>query len=204
MRCPHCPLPSCPADPPVPALGSCARPRGARRLREPGLRVGRSNGRALTVHPGAPLGLLLPALIQLISGLPPEGPSLTLDQGGSALGPQNSMAPRVGVSVPPGDTQVAGWGCLAHKVGHPWPTGEPCSLGRAEDWEAGWAAPKGQGCACGSPSPGDHAPRAREQGLQNGLLLGGRTPLASGLPSVPTAAAGSLHGPSAHLLLVRF
>lgn len=200
------PLPSSllPRRPPSPCPGLLCQAEGSSETAGARPAVGRSNGRALTVHPGAPLGLLLPALIQLISGLPPEGPSLTLDQGGSALGPQNSMAPRVGVSVPPGDTQVAGWGCLAHKVGHPWPTGEPCSLGRAEDWEAGWAAPKGQGCACGSPSPGGHAPRAREQGLQNGLLLGGRTPLASGLPSVPTAAAGSLHGPSAHLLLVRF
>lgn len=205
MRCLHCPLPSCPADPPTPALGSCARPRGARRLQKPGLRVGRSNGRALTIHSGVPLGLLLPALIQLISGLPPEGPSLTLVQGGSALGPQNSHGPKGRGIGAAGGHSGCGLGVLGKQSGaslvH---CDEPCNLGRAEDWETGWAAPKGQGCACGSPSPGDHPPRGRGQGLQNGLLPGARTPLASGLPIVPTAAAGSLHGPLAHLLLVRY
>lgn len=148
--------------------------------------MGRSNGRALTVHSGAPLGLLLPVLIQLISGLPPEGPSLTLVQGGSALGPQNSHGPEgQGIGAAGGHSGCR-LGVLGTQSGASLADcGEPCSLGWAEDWETGWAAPKGQGCACGSPSPGDHPPRGREQGLQNGLLLGGKDPSGQRLAQCP-------------------
>lgn len=156
--------------------------------------------RALWGASGAPP----PALTKLLSGLPIGGPSLTLVPGESARGPQNSQGPKgrgIGVT---GGHSGHGLGMLGRQSGAtPVPRGNPCSSGRDGGWETGWAAPEGQGYACQSPFLGDHPPRGRGQGLQNGLLPGARTSLASGLPSVPTVAAGSLSGPSAHLLLAR-
>lgn len=155
--------------------------------------------RALWGASGAPP----PALTQLLSGLPIEGPSLTLVPGESAHGSQNSQGPEgQGIGVTGGHSGH-GLGVLGRQSGASRSTvATPAAQAEMGAGRQGGPLPSGRGVPASPLSRETTLPEGGD-GLQNGLLPGARTSLASSLSSVPTAAAGSLSGPSAHLLLAR-